>query len=164
MDLRKETLEKFLLAGELYDAMNNEQKEILTPCVRHVAHIQKIISEAACKINASFYCSECDGGCCTNGIEFGNDIPDYIYTMFYVSLEERKKIMDVVNASNGNGACSLKGQRGCALPIVTRPIHCKLFYCAVIPGSKKIMDDFRDPLKKADLQFRCALDEMNLRF
>lgn len=164
MDLRKETLEKFLLAGELYDAMNDEQNAVLTPYVKRIVDIQTSISEAACKINAPFYCSKCFGGCCTNGIEFGNDIPDYIYTMFYVSLEEREKIMDVINAPNNGIQCSFQGEKGCVLPIITRPTHCKLFYCAAIPGSKKIMETFGGALKEADIYFRCALDKMNLRF
>ncbi|MBD3156760.1 hypothetical protein GF369_02930 [Candidatus Peregrinibacteria bacterium] len=164
MDLRKGTIEKFLMAGEVYDAMDKEEKQIMMRYAKQVTSIQREISEAACKINAPYYCSECHGGCCTNGIEFGNDIPDYLYAMFYISLEERKKIIDVINAPHDDVDCSLKGESGCALPIITRPIHCKLFYCNVIPESKILMNTFGDSLKEADLQFRCALDEMNLMF
>lgn len=164
MGLRKDTLEKFLMAGELYDAMDKEQRREMMTFAKQVAHIQTQISEAACAIDAPFHCSECHGGCCTNGIEFGNDIPDYLYAMFYISLEERQKIMDVINAPHNEVDCSLKGENGCALPIIARPIHCKLFYCAIIPGSKTIMNNFGDSLKEADLQFRCALDEMHLLF
>ncbi len=160
-DITSDTLRKFQKAAEIYDSLTQEQREIIHPHVEKILEIQRKINNAAKAVNGGQICSECSGGCCTNGIEINVNVAEYLYVMFVISLEQRQKIFEVIKSVKKDDIlCSLVDEDGCALPNIARPIHCKIFCCFNVPGIKEL----KHYLHEADADYTYILDIMDIDY
>jgi Fe-S-cluster containining protein len=162
MTTKLETLKKVERAAEIYDSMTTSQREAVRPYVVEISKIQRKVSEAADKVGAGKICHECEGSCCTDGIEYGVTVTEYLYAMFYLSLRQREKVLAVIKSPNIDVYCSFIEGNGCVLPKDARPINCKAFHCFMIPGSTEIMLKYGNELRAVDARYLWMLDMMEV--
>lgn len=160
MDLHRDTIYKIEMAAKMYDSMSDDQREAIGPYVSEIIDIQRRINKVAVELHADIMCKKCEGSCCTDGIEYGLEVEEFLYAMFRITNEERRKIYEVLERKHEGIKCSFLAEEGCALPSTARPIHCKSFYCVMTPGVEVITKNDRKNLKDAYFKYVQKLDEI----
>jgi len=162
MNLHRDTVAKIEIAAKMYDSMNPLQKDVVGQYASAIFDIQREINKVAEEVCAGVMCEKCEGGCCTDGVEYGIEIEQFLYAMFKMTEEDRRKVYEVVNSGHQGAKCSLVGAKGCILPKDARPIPCKSFHCNFIQGGADIMENQGKKLKKAYAHYVEMVDAMGV--
>ncbi|MBA4337031.1 hypothetical protein C0416_04660 [bacterium] len=162
MSLSEETIKKLDIAKKIYDEMDNLQRNVVGEFVIPIVNIQMQINELAEAAKSGEVCKNCEGGCCTNGIEYELEIEEFLYAISRMTEEELKKVYETVKTPHAHSQCSFVGEDGCVIPKNVRPINCKAFHCKEIPGGLDIMGGYGKQLRTAYTHYLETLDAIGI--